>query len=59
VKDLVSYLKTSHPRPDFREILIPGESEWRTAQERMREGISIDSSTWDQIVRVKGELSLT
>ena len=59
VKDLVSYLKTSHPRPDFREILIPGESEWGTAQERMREGIFIDSSTWDQIVRVKGELGLT
>jgi len=58
VKDLVSYLKTSCPRPDFQEILIPGELEWRTAQERMREGIPIDSSTWDQIVKVKRELSL-
>jgi len=58
VKDLVSYLKTSRPRPGFQEILIPGELEWRTAQERMREGISIDSSTWDQILKVKAELGL-
>jgi len=58
VKDLTSHLKSSRPRPGVAEILIPGESEWRTAQERMREGISIDPSTWNQIVQVKSELGL-
>ncbi|MEA3460166.1 MAG: Ldh family oxidoreductase [Chloroflexota bacterium] len=36
--------------PDFEEILIPGEPEYRTKAQREREGIFVEEVTWEQIV---------
>ena len=52
------YLKSSRRQNPFGEIMVPGEQEWRTAEERMRGGIRIDPATWGQVQKVKEELGL-
>lgn len=49
VDQFVSFLKSSPLAPGFSEILVPGEIESRTRQQR-REGIEVDAQTWGQIV---------
>lgn len=35
-------IKGSRTRPDVKEILLPGELEWRRMQEKMRDGVPLD-----------------
>jgi uncharacterized oxidoreductase len=58
VEELACYLKSSRPRPGIREVMLPGEMEWRVEAQRSREGIPIDLTTWEQILQVKHELGL-
>ena len=51
VDDLVDYVKSSAKRPGVREILVPGEPEYRRMEQREREGIYVDEATWEQIVK--------
>ena len=50
VDDLVAFVKSSPKGAGFAEILVPGEVESRQRQQRLREGISVDEETWQQIV---------
>ena len=59
VSHLAQYLKSSRRRNGLGEIMVPGEQEWRTAEQRMREGIPIDPATWGQLQKVKEEMGLT
>ena len=43
--DMVLYMKSSEPAPGFEEVLVPGELEFRTLQQRQIDGIPIDSKT--------------
>ena len=47
-----SYLgmvKQVAPAPGFREVLLPGEPERRTAEARSRDGVPIPDMVWDQL----------
>jgi uncharacterized oxidoreductase len=46
---LVEWVKSSRPAPDFDEVLVPGEIEQRTMQQRSADGVPIPDETWDQI----------
>lgn len=59
VRKLVGHVKTSRRRPGVEEILLPGEPEYRTAQQRLREGIPVEDSIWNEIRAKASELNVT
>jgi LDH2 family malate/lactate/ureidoglycolate dehydrogenase len=50
VNEFMAYLKETPPAPGFAEVLVPGEIEARTGAVRRAEGITIDETTWQQLV---------
>jgi len=49
VSEFARYVKNTPPARGFTEVLYPGEIEWRTEQQRRREGIYVEDETWEQI----------
>ena len=49
---LLQEVKDVAPAAGFEEVLIPGEPETRTAQQRAAEGIPIPNKTWSEIQAV-------
>ncbi len=49
VEKYVAYLKSARLRPGVKEILLPGEVEFRTSQQRTRDGIPVPDETWRQV----------
>jgi LDH2 family malate/lactate/ureidoglycolate dehydrogenase len=49
VNELRDYLKSSPPSPGSEGVLLPGEPDFRKRQDRLRNGIPIDSKTWEDI----------
>lgn len=49
VEALIRYVRSSPAAPGFKEILLPGEPELRTAQRREADGIDLDEKTWSLI----------
>jgi uncharacterized oxidoreductase len=43
-------IKKVKPAPGFNEVLIPGEPEANSAAERLKDGIPVADTTWQQIV---------
>lgn len=43
-------VKKIRPAPGFDEVLLPGEPELRSAEARLKEGIPVADTTWQQIV---------
>lgn len=54
----VAYLKETPTAAGFSEILYPGELEYRTAQQRRREGIYVEEETWRQLTALQQEYGL-
>jgi uncharacterized oxidoreductase len=54
----VAYLKETPPATGFTEILYPGELEYRTAQQRRRDGIFVEEETWKQLTALQQEYGL-
>lgn len=49
VREFAEFVKTSPPAKGFKEVLYPGELEWRTEQQRRRDGIFVEDATWQQL----------
>ncbi len=58
VDDLFHTTQTSPTAPGFEEILIPGEPERRTREQRLREGIFVGETTWSEITGLCSELNV-
>lgn len=58
VSDLVRVIKSSKPRPGFKEILVPGEPEHLTEKIRLREGIYVPEKTWEEIKNLARKLGV-
>ena len=58
IAEFVDYLKATPPATGFTEVLYPGELEYRTAQQRRRDGIYIEDETWNQITALQKEYGL-
>ncbi len=50
VDRLIEEIKSSPTRPGFQEVLLPGEREHKTMNQRKKEGIPIDEKSWKDIV---------
>lgn len=51
-------LKSSRPDPRFDEILMPGEPELRTEQERRESGVPMRSEYWDNFLRMAAQVNV-
>jgi hydroxycarboxylate dehydrogenase B len=49
IGELRRYIKSSPPAPNHREVLLPGEPDFRLMAERSAHGIPVDQQTWEQI----------
>lgn len=54
----VDWLRQSPPAPGSHGVLIAGEPERAAREQRAREGIELDSATWDEIVRAAHKLGV-
>jgi uncharacterized oxidoreductase len=50
---LVRHVKSSPPAPGVTEVLVPGEMEARTRQQRLREGIPVEPATWEMLQQTR------
>ena len=55
VGNLVSHVKSSPLMEGHSEILIPGEPEQRQQEQREKNGISIDETTWSRLQTLAAE----
>ena len=49
VRKFAEFVKNTPPAKGFSEVLYPGEIEWRTEEQRRRDGIFVEDETWSQI----------
>jgi len=56
--DLIRVIKSSKPRPGFKEILVPGEPEYLTEKIRLKEGIYVPEKTWEEIKNLAKKLGV-
>jgi uncharacterized oxidoreductase len=56
---LQRHVRASPPAPGVREILMPGEPEFREEERRRREGIAVDEQTWREFVDCAAGLGVT
>jgi LDH2 family malate/lactate/ureidoglycolate dehydrogenase len=55
--ELFKKVKHVEPEPGKR-VLIPGEPEWETKEQRLRDGIPIPEETWNQITELTSKLGI-
>jgi uncharacterized oxidoreductase len=58
-REYADYVKASRPAEQGVEVLLPGEPERRTRQERLANGIPLQSETWAAICATARNLGLT
>ncbi|MFW6116892.1 MAG: Ldh family oxidoreductase [bacterium] len=58
VQELISWVKSSRKKEGVSEILLPGEPEYRTAQERRETGIPLPDSVWEEILNLAADLDV-
>ena len=58
VDEFASFVKASPPAEGFQEVLYPGEIEWRTEQQRSRDGIFVEDATWRDIWGLVEDLNI-
>ena len=51
-------VKSAPPADGFEEVLLPGEKSHRVREQRLRAGMPVDESAWEQITAVAGELGV-
>jgi LDH2 family malate/lactate/ureidoglycolate dehydrogenase len=56
--ETLARMKAVPPAPGFAEVLIPGEPEARSRQQRLRDGIPLDTTTWQALVATAEELGV-
>jgi len=59
VTEFAAYLKSTPPSEGFKEVLYPGEIEWRREQERARNGIEIEDKTWKSLVELAAKFGVS
>jgi LDH2 family malate/lactate/ureidoglycolate dehydrogenase len=51
-------VKGSRPAPGFEEVLIAGDPEWRTEEQRRRDGIPVSRGIWQQLSQLGQSLNV-
>jgi len=51
MQHLIAWIKSARPAPGVTEILVPGEPEYRTTQQRLRDGIPVEDRLWEALTK--------
>jgi len=49
VTNLVEWVKSATPRPGVESVLVAGEPERLSMETRLRDGVPIDDTTWQEL----------
>ena len=55
---LIRAVKNSKKAPGFKEILIPGELEFRNEKEKLKTGIDVPEKTWNEILQTAQKVNV-
>ncbi len=58
LKRFVADLKSAAPAEGYEEVLVAGDPEWRTEQERLHSGIPIPDEVWQTLSKLSSELGV-
>ncbi len=58
VETFITWVKSARPQPGVKEVLAPGEPERMRREDRTRNGIPIDTTTWQQLLDVAQKVRL-
>jgi hydroxycarboxylate dehydrogenase B len=58
MKEVITTVKTSRTAPNVSKIMIPGEPEFMTEEDRQANGIFVEDPTWDKISTIAGSLGV-
>jgi uncharacterized oxidoreductase len=58
VDEFVAFIKSCKPAPGFEEIFLPGEQGRKHEARQMKEGVTVDSGTWNGLVALAAELGI-
>ena len=58
VTEFAAYLKSTPPAAGFEQVYYPGELEHLSTQRLLRDGVSIEDSTWERLRELAGEFGL-
>lgn len=58
VDRFVESVKAGRKAPGVEEILVPGEPEWHTRAQRLRDGLELPQATWQRIVDAGAQCSV-
>jgi LDH2 family malate/lactate/ureidoglycolate dehydrogenase len=55
---LIRIMKTTPPAPDYSEVLVAGDPEWRMEEERRRNGVPVGHGTWKALCEAGDRLGV-
>jgi len=58
VRDLIAYVKSCPTAEGYQGVFVPGELEYREAQNRRQRGIQVDENIWQEIQDLVGRLGV-
>jgi LDH2 family malate/lactate/ureidoglycolate dehydrogenase len=58
ISRFIEAMKSTPPAEGFIEVLVPGEPEYRSREEKLRRGISVEDEVWSRIRETALELGL-
>ena len=58
MQSLRDTVKNSKPAAGFDEVLIAGDPEWTSEEQRLRDGIPVARGIWDQLAGLAQELNV-
>ncbi len=58
VDALFEAIKDTPTAMGFKEVLVPGEPEFRTEEKRLKEGVFVEEKTWQNLTKIAEELEL-
>jgi uncharacterized oxidoreductase len=58
VENFVGWVKSARPQPGVPEVLTPGEPERARRLDRQKNGVPIDTTTWQQLIDVARKVRL-
>ena len=59
VREMVAYLKSAAPSPDFDRVRVPGEPELESAESRRAGGVPIDDNSWRELLKAAASAGLS
>jgi uncharacterized oxidoreductase len=51
IDDFIRHVKASPPAPGVDEVMVPGDPERKSTEQRSRDGLPIDDQTWEEMVQ--------